>query len=181
MNFLKNNYYVNWVYSFFRGTSKLEEYLSSPYNDAIIQLVKEGYDFTDELERIINAYSSLNALSYEESKYVKKISNKSFEFSLNVMKLMLSPDYIELCIKVVKYGLSCLKLTWDNNDFQFYLKFLIVKNSNLEVNLSKIFPINGFVTQRRFIKAIQEKIILKNINSIKIVNYLPSKKIISKV
>ena len=37
MNFLKNNYYVNLVYSFFRGTSKLEEYLSSPYNDAIIQ------------------------------------------------------------------------------------------------------------------------------------------------
>ena len=178
MNFLKNNYYLNWVYSFFRGTSKLESFLSTPYNSALTQLLKEGYDFFEEFDDIIDIYSSDNSLSYEESKYIRKITIFYLKGNAMIIQLKISHSNIPIRLKLVKYAMSNLKLSMKNDDLKFSKKFAETETNNLKNILNKMLPIYEAVTIRRCIKIILEQLILKNIENIKVSHYIPSKKII---
>ena len=178
MNFLKNNYYLNWVYSFFRSTSKLESFLSTPYNSALTQLLKEGYDFFEEFDDIIDIYSSDNSLSYEESKYIRKITIFYLNGNAMIIQLKISHSNIPIRLKLVKYAMSNLKLSMKNDDLKFSKKFAETETNNLKNILNKMLPIYEHVTIRRCIKIILEQLILKNIENIKVSHYIPSKKII---
>ena len=179
MKLIKNNYYINWAFAFFRGNGKLIEYLSIKKNAAYAQLTKEGYNYLKEFRGIIDSYSSINSLSTEESRYIRNLIDTYMGNIIAVNNLMQRPDIINTNLKIIKNGLIWMKYSFDKIDLDFMNKISFIKINNLETNLLKTTPIYEAVTVRRCIKVLLEYFIKNNIEKIEVKNYIPSEKVIN--
>ena len=178
MKLIKNNYYINWAFAFFRGNGKLIEYLSIKKNAAYAQLTEEGYNYLKEFRGIIDSYSSINSLSTEESRYIRNLIDTHMDNLISVWDLKQKPDIINTNLKIIKTGLIWMKYSFDKIDLDFINKISFIKIKYLETNLLTT-PIYEAVTVRRRIKVLLEYFIKKNIEKIEVKNYIPSEKVIN--
>ena len=179
MNYLKRSY--NWGKSFFRsfnGNCKLKEYLSIDNNEAVTQLVNEGYNFFIEFNRLIDEYTSVFYLTFEESVFINQIKASFHAKYVPSSTRMLEIDIIKMNFSHIKFGITNINLSLKNDDMQFLSELQKVQIKNLENNITKILPVYEAVTTRRCIKVVLEKLIIDNIKTIYLENYVPSRTII---
>ena len=151
-----------------RGNSKIVKYFEQEPNKTIKELTEEGYShFYDDFLNIIDSYSKSTTLNQEENKFINKIFAKCF---INSNKNNIPIDEYKLNFKMIIINL----------DKDFNIKFLESEIIILKDIIKKLNIFSEAIILRKFIKKLLEIFIAKNINDIKLENYIPEKKILEK-
>ena len=114
MNSISNmsNFFFN-IFSF-RYDSEIKNYFSTPYNNAILNLMKEGLDIKEEFVRLCDYYKKSYSLNKQESDFINEIETKfnikNNRFLIENNNLYIWELSIDLAINFIKSFKDTLKL-----------------------------------------------------------------------
>ena len=165
--------YFNYFLANFRGNSQIIEYFKSPYNNAILELSKEGYGFLDEFRRLVNIYTNNYSLSNSELAFVLEVNTLN---TSNLAKYVLLPSKLneyKIFIRLAKSFIIIFKEYISNLEIKCNIKYLKNECHILSLDIEQMKPIYEAVVLRICVKKLLEIFIRKNINLIELDNYSP--------
>ena len=169
-------YYLNYFY-FNRGDTKIREYFSSnEYNNAIKELTEEGY-FQMYLifQDLVKIYSNLYPLNSEESLYISQVEKK-FISKFNFPQ---DNEHYKRLIEFAENYIRSYKISDIGFEKEFKINFLKCELDSYKKELEKGIPISEAIILNKLVKILLEKLIIKNIDNIDIIDYIPNPIILS--
>ena len=174
--FANIKYYLNYFY-FNRGDTKIREYFSSnEYNNAIKELTEEGYfPMYLEFQDLVTIYSNLYPLNSEESLYITQVKKK-FISKLNFPQ---DNEHYRRLIEFAENYIRSYKISDIGFEKEFKINFLKCELDSYKKELEKGIPITEAIILNKLVKILLEKLIIKNIDNIDIIDYIPNSIILS--
>jgi len=175
MSIFYNNYFFDYFFPNFRGNSKINDYFNTEYNQAILSLSKEGYDFLEEFQRLVQIYERNYNLNQSELLFLMNIN---YSYISNHDKYILILPKIEKYKNIIRFSNSFIftyKEFISNLSLKCNIKYLQTECRLLEFDIEEMKPIYEAVVLRICTKKLLEIFIKKNIQLIELNNYSPSK------
>ena len=121
----------------FRGDSEIKKYFSTPYNNAILNLMKERLDIKEEFARLCDSYKKVYSRNKQESDFIneieKKFNIKNNRFLIEINNLHILELSIDLTINFIK----SFKGTIDLLDLKYKNEPLFIQCKLLKLEIEK--------------------------------------------